>query len=163
RMRAPSSLPASFPADLRASAMTYSPRREPRTKHVWSEARECAGNGSPSAALHHPRHVAGHEIDLEIGIVADRTGIDGRDLERALEIDACPGSPAPDGGHPQRLGRRICGKPAAARLSAARHGGQAHSVAGDGGTDLDGLGIIAASNGETDEVPLTRLERSDLA
>src|SRR5207249_2320883 len=84
-------------------------------------------------------------------------------FERALKIDACPGSPAPDRGHSQRLGGRVCRKPAAARFLAPRHRRQADSVARDRGTDLDGFGIVAAGDGEAHKVPLTMLDRADLA
>src|SRR5262245_31851983 len=85
RMRAPSrSLEsrsgASLAAERRGSAMTPSPVAG------WSyQADRVGSKGAASAdlrALHQPRRIAGHQVDLEIDRVAGAEPAERRDLER---------------------------------------------------------------------------------
>src|SRR5262245_6624007 len=93
--------------------------------------------------------------DMSAELVADPEG--------ALEIDAYPASPPADRGHTQRLGGGIDGEPAAVAVASPPDHSQAHAAAGDGGADVDGIGIVAAGDPQAGESLGPRLDRNHLS
>ena len=90
-----------------------------------------------------------HSIDMATDDVSTELIAD---FQGAFEINASSRLPASDRRDAQRLGTRIGGEPAAVAVLATRHDSEAHTAAGDRGTDDNAGRIVAACDGKAHKI-----------